>query len=93
MEDNSDKPKRTTLMNPGERRKALARTEDDECLVGLAGRLNARAEAAEASGDHELAIEMRAASASVDAIHFLNMALLAMEDADESWRRLRTQKR
>jgi hypothetical protein len=86
----TDEPddKKPRLVSLGEKRKARAKAEDDEFLWGLTDRLAARAEAAEAAGDHEMAIEMRAAREAVHAADFLNMALFAMESAHEEWEKL-----
>ena len=88
MTDNDD-PKKPKLVSLSDKRKARAKAEDDEFLSGLSQRLTARAEAAEEAGDRELAIEMRAASAAVDATDFLNMALMAMEIAHNEWDQLK----
>src|SRR4051794_5446379 len=70
MADEPDKPK---LVSLSERRNARAKAEDDELLWGLAERLAARAKAAEEAGDHEMAVEMRAASEAVHAADHLNL--------------------
>jgi hypothetical protein len=92
MTNDPDDPKRPTLVSLSEKRKARAKAEDDEFLWGLADRLKTRAEAAEAAGDHEMAVEMRAASEAVHAADFLNMALYAMEAAHEEWDKLKPAK-
>jgi hypothetical protein len=59
-------------------------------LVGLADRLRARAEAAEAAGDQETAIEMRAAREAVAATDHLVMAFSAIEAAQDEWAKLKS---
>ena len=89
MADEPDDPK---LVSLSERRKARAKAEDDEMLWGLANRLAARAKAAEEAGDHEMAVEMRAASEAVHAADYLNLALCAMEAAHDEWEKLKRPK-
>lgn len=84
-----DKPKTPKVVSLSDKRAARAKAEDDEFLMGLSDRLRVRAEAAEKAGDREMAIEMKAASAAVDAADFLNMALTAMEIAHEEWDKLK----
>jgi hypothetical protein len=88
MADDPDNSKQPKLVSLSEKRKARSKAEDDEFLFGLADRLAARAETAEAAGDHETAIEMKAASEAVHAADFLSMALCAMESAHEEWHKL-----
>jgi hypothetical protein len=57
-------------------------------LIGLADRLRARAEAADAAGDQQTAIEMRAASEAVKATDHLVMAFCAIEAAQGEWAKL-----
>ena len=66
--------------------------QDDEMLWGLADRLAARAKAAKEVGDHEMAVEMRAASEAVHAANYLNLALCAMEAAHDEWEKLKRPK-
>jgi hypothetical protein len=91
MTDDPD-DKKPRLVSLSEKRKARAKAEDDEWLWGLEDRLDARAEAAEKAGDHETAIEMRAASHAVHAAYSLNMALFAMESAHDEWEKLQALK-
>ena len=63
MSDDTARP--PTVVSLRERREARSKAEDDEFLFGLAERLKTRAERAEAAGDREMAIEMRAASEAV----------------------------
>ena len=84
-----DIPKPPTVVSLSDRRKARSQAEDDEFLFGLAQRLMARAETAEAAGDREMAIEMRAASEAVLAADYLSEALFAMEAAHEEWEKLK----
>ena len=84
-----DTPKPPTVVNLRERREARLKAEDDEFLFGLAERLKTRAETAEAAGDREMAIEMRAASEAVLAADYLSEALFAMEAAHEEWEKLK----
>jgi hypothetical protein len=64
---------------------ATPKTGNDEFLGALAERLAARADTAEAAGDDEMAVQMRAASEAVHATEFLRMALSAMESAHYEW--------
>jgi hypothetical protein len=84
-----DTPQPPTVVSLSDRRKARLKAEDDEFLFGLAERLRARAETAEAAGDREMAIEMRAASEAVLAADYLSEALFAMEAAHEGWEKLK----
>lgn len=92
MTDNDD-PKKPKLVSLSDKRKARAKAEDDEFLSGLSQRLLERAEAAQQAGDEEMAIEMRAASAAVDAADFLSMALMAMDMAHDEWDSLKELKK
>ena len=87
--NDGDDPKKPKLVSLIEKRAARMKAEDDEFLMGLSERLRLRAEAAEKAGDRETAIEMRAASAAVNAADFLNMALAEMEIAHEEWDKLK----
>lgn len=90
MADDIDDPnKKPKIVSLREKRQARIEAEDDEFLYGLASRLRKRSEQAEAAGDREMAIEMRAASEAVHAADFLNMALTAMEIAHEEWAKLK----
>jgi hypothetical protein len=84
-----DTPKPPTVVSLSDKRKARAQAEEDEFLSGLAERLRARAEKAEAAGDREMAIEMRAATEAVLAADYLSEALFAMEAAHEEWEKLK----
>ena len=87
MSDDTARP--PTVVSLRERREARSKAEDDEFLFGLAERLKTRAERAEAAGDREMAIEMRAASEAVLAADHLSEALFAMEAAHEEWEKLK----
>jgi hypothetical protein len=92
MADEPEDPKRPKLVSFTERLKARSQEEADEFLYGLAGRLEARAQAAEAAGDLEQAIEMRAASYAVHAVDDLSWALFAVHKAEEVWEELQSLK-
>ena len=93
MTGKPEDPKRLQLVSLTEERKARADTEGDEFLTGLSRRLWARAEKAETAGDLELAIEMKAAVAAVDAAELFETALVAMNVAREEWAKLKSLKK
>jgi hypothetical protein len=89
-DDTTDDPKsRPALVSLSERRGRLRKAQDDEWLLGLELRLEERAKAAEAAGDHETAVEMEAASHAVAAASNLQMALCEMDLAHEAWEKLK----
>lgn len=85
---NDDLHKRPALVRLDAEWKARARAENAEFLFGLAERLDECAEVAEAAGDQELAVEIKAASEAVYSADYLPMALFTMEQAHEEWGKL-----
>jgi hypothetical protein len=79
----NDEPKKPRLVVLAEKRLERRKTEEPETLFGLMESLEERAAALEAAGDHEFAIELRAAVFCISCAMHVMRAQLDLEDACE----------